>query len=104
MDKIHEVEMLEKKRKSSLRQTTLTIALVLILGIVIEYFFFADLFGLMGIEGFLKFLLQIIFLGLGMISVCNFLILLTIIHQLDKKRDDIKSSKTFIINNNLLTV
>ncbi|MEC2645523.1 hypothetical protein, partial [Bacillus thuringiensis] len=67
MDKIHEVEMLEKKRKSSLRQTTLTIALVLILGIVIEYFsFFADLFGLMGIEGFLKFLLQIIFLGLGM--------------------------------------
>lgn len=86
MDKIHEVEMLEKKRKSSLRQTTLTIVLVLILGIVIEYFsFFADLFGLMGIEGFLKFLLQIIFLGLGMISVCNFLILLTIIHQLDKK-------------------
>ncbi|WP_103629779.1 hypothetical protein, partial [Bacillus thuringiensis] len=83
MDKIHEVEILEKKRKSSLRQTLLTIALVLILGIVIEYFsFFADLFGLMGIEGFLKFLLQIIFLGLGMISVCNFLILLTIIHQL----------------------
>ncbi|WP_141549859.1 hypothetical protein, partial [Bacillus thuringiensis] len=81
MDKIHEVEMLEKKRKSSLRQTILTIALVLILGIVIEYFsFFADLFGLMGIEVFLKFLLQIIFLGLGMISVCNFLILLTIIH------------------------
>ncbi|AHZ55285.1 hypothetical protein P9W99_18005 [Bacillus cereus] len=97
MDKIHEVEMLEKKRKSSLRQTILTIALVLILGIVIEYFsFFADLFGLMGIEVFLKFLLQIIFLGLGMISVCNFLILLTIIHQLDKKRDDIKSSKTLL--------
>ncbi|AJQ62775.1 hypothetical protein BTT_64640 (plasmid) [Bacillus thuringiensis serovar morrisoni str. 4AA1] len=94
MDKIHEVEMLEKKRKSSLRQTILTIGLVLILGIVIEYFsFFADLFGLMGIEGFLKFLLQIIFLGLGMISVCNFIILLTIVHQLDKKRDDIKSSK-----------
>ncbi len=40
MDKIHEVEMLEKKRKSSLRQTTLTIVLVLILGIVIEYFSF----------------------------------------------------------------
>ncbi|MFH4180703.1 hypothetical protein WDA55_21870, partial [Acinetobacter baumannii] len=79
MDKIHEVEMLEKKRKSSLRQTILTIGLVLILGIVIEYFsFFADLFGLIGIEGFLKFLLQIIFLGLGMISVCNFIILLTI--------------------------
>ncbi|GAB6483803.1 MULTISPECIES: hypothetical protein [Bacillus cereus group] len=94
MDKIHEVEMLEKKRKSSLRQTILTIGLVLILGIVIEYFsFFADLFGLIGIEGFLKFLLQIIFLGLGMISVCNFIILLTIVHQLDKKRDDIKSSK-----------
>ncbi|MED2033001.1 hypothetical protein P4V74_17285 [Bacillus thuringiensis] len=94
MDKIHEVEMLEKKRKSSLRQTILTIGLVLILGIVIEYFsFFADLFGLMGIEGFLKFLLQIILLGLGMISVCNFIILLTIVHQLDKKRDDIKSSK-----------
>lgn len=94
MDKIHEVEMLEKKRKSSLRQTILTIGLVLILGIVIEYFsFFADLFGPIGIEGFLKFLLQIIFFGLGMISVCNFIILLTIVHQLDKKRDDIKSSK-----------
>lgn len=96
MDKIHEVEMLEKKRKSSLRQTTLTIVLVLILGIVIEYFsFFADLFGLMGIEGFLKFLLQIIFLGLGMISVCNFLILLTIIHQLDKKRTILNQVKLY---------
>ncbi|UYX55678.1 hypothetical protein M3Y14_32705 (plasmid) [Bacillus thuringiensis] len=97
MDKIHEVEMLEKKRKSSLRQTTLTIALVLILAIVIEYFsFFANLFGVIGIEGFLKFLLQIIFLGLGMVSVCNLIIHLTIAHQLDKKRDDIKPSKTLL--------